>query len=477
MVKEKIKSLFGLSLRSHPDRTKDSFAPGSRVIQAPFMDSGTFSTSNIYGHTEKLSFKQLRKKDLETQLRTLARISPEVSDAISIYKGFVNSSWTLNADSDRSETTIQNWLEMQSKKGVHLNTLINQNIFDLYVLGGMALNVKFINETPVFLENIPPGQIKFLYMVDPAHPEAGKIWFTGIYINNSRHFVVLESLFDETPFFYYGGMETTSDSKQGQSPIESVVNLAIAAGEKTYLENEYLRGAIFPHEIYSLVLDNFFDLVTSEKSALTLDEVSEAKDAAIKELADFFSDTDSTQTLILDVPITKTIAGTLEAQNLRGLSDINDSHNLTFPRALKIPPTLFGTQNRALLNDTQSTSGVRAFYNTIQNMRGIIEKGYTEIFTAYLNWENGGGEAGVKFDDTDSEIKRLLALALKEESQAAKMHIDMGTFSRQEMRTAFVQGALDFTQFDPELPPDAMPTPQISQPMATSTEEKEETDA
>lgn len=420
-------------------------------------DSAIISAIASTGRSDtKTTYKQLRKKSTPIQLRTLARISDEVSKALNVYQGFCNSGWEIDSESDRGKRALEEWHEEMEDMGININNLINENIYDLYILGAMSMRTVLINDEPKFIRNIPPENISFLHQEDPdeAYADYGKIWYTGFYLDKSKQdFVVLESIVDPNPYFYYAPMLTTSKSPEGISIIESVVDLAISSGEKDYLMTEYLRGNIFPHEIVSIILSDYFRVLADENIEFDIDKFNIVKKEAVEALEKFIDEGDSTQIQVLDVPTQKIVMGTLEGNNLQGLAEINDSHGLSFPRALKCAATLLGIRRRGGgLNDTETKYEIRSMYKNILNIRETVSKGWGKLSKSYLQFRGINEKGGITFTDTDIELKQAITEAIKTEASAGKTLVEIGAFLPSEIRQAMVGGMLDLTQFDAEMP-------------------------
>ena len=462
-----------------PDIAEETLQSTTRTITRRYADSALITGVESTRRDSKSTYKALRKKTTEEQLRTLARISEAVSKALNIYQGFTNSGWDIVADSDRGTNALRVWFEEMEDRGINPNNLINEEIYDLYVLGGTAFRTVLINDEPQFIRNIPPEEISFLHQVDPdpANVEYGKIWYTGFYLDRAkREFVVLESIVDPNPYFYYAPMLTTSKTPKGISIIESVIDLAISAGEKNYMMTEYLRGNIFPHEIVSIILDPYFEVLTDENVEFDIEKFNEVKQKAVDQVTKFMEEGDSTQTLVADVEIRKIVVGTLEGANLRGLPDINDDQDARFPRALKVPGTLLGQRRQgSALNDNQTRYEIRAIYKNILNIRTTLRRGWEKLCTSYLTYRGIRGKGGIAFTDTDIELKQAITEAVKSEADAAKVLVDIRAFTPAEIREAFTRGALDLTQFDADMPPELEAELANSQQEESDDSESEDT--
>lgn len=462
-----------VSTGKQTDIEQSTLQSSTRVIRRALSDSGIITNILSKGVSDtKTTYKNLRKQTTAVQLRTLARISGQVSKALNIYQGFSNSGWTIQAETDRAERALEAWFDEMADVGININVLINENIYDLYILGAMCMRTLLINDEPKLIRNIPPEEVEFIHQVDPDPDNAdyGKVWYKGFYLQpGGTEFVVLESILDPNPYFFYGAMLSNSKSPKGLSIIESVIQLAISAGEKDYMMTEYLRGAIFPSEIISLILKDYFDVLADENIEWDMEKFNEVKEAAVKAVEKFIEEGDATQTLVSDVPMEKLVQGTLEGNNLRGLSDINDSHSEEFPRALKAPSVLMGGRKQGnALNDTESKYEIRSFYKNVLNIRETVREGWEKLCTSYLTYRGLTGKGGIAFTDTDVELMQSITEAVKSEAEAGKVLVDTGIFLRSEIRKALVSGILDLTQFSPE-----MPTELSDEPVANSQPEPE----
>ena len=138
---------------------------------------------------------------------------------------------------------------------------------------------------------------------------------------------------------------------------------------------------------------------------------------------------------------------------LDGLETINDSHDVSFPRALNVPQGLLGAKRSGnSLSDTQTTHDILSFYKAVLAIREVVSKGYEKLFKPKLAEKGVSGKGGIVFDNKDPELKSLIAAAMLQEAQAGQIHTEMGTFTAEELREAYVTGHLDLRQFPPEMP-------------------------
>ena len=123
-----------------------------------------------------------------------------------------------------------------------------------------------------------------------------------------------------------------------------------------------------------------------------------------------------------------------------------------------MPQGLLGARkSSASLNDTQTEHDVLSFYKNILAIRTVIERGYGKLFKSKLEQVGVSGKGGIEFDSKDPELKSMIAAAMLAEAQAGEIHTQMGTFTAEELRKAYVTGHLDLRQFPPEMPEDTEP--------------------
>lgn len=414
---------------------------------------------------KKTTFKELRDSPQLVQLRTLLEISPEVSAAENIYKSFTRTKTTLDADSNNAERIIQEWWDEMEEKGIEQNMLIDENISDLYVIGWFAMqNIGDENGQIVGIRNIPPEYIGFETLEDEVYKEYPAVGYykdSSEGIINKNKFVPLQSIKHKEPNFYYAGMNTKSGSYKGQSMICSVIDLAISAGEKEHLLTEYLRGQVFPNEIIMVDAEDYLRLVS--EGIIEYNDFAKLRKDTVDKVDAEIGKRDATVIITTDIPVKVERTGTLQG-GLRGLETINDNHDVGFPRALKVPQNLLGARRQTGGLSTESNvHTILGFYKNILGIRSKISKGYKKLHKAKLVEKGSDENCGLAFDNTDPELKSMINKALLEESQTAQIHTQMGTFTVQEIREAFVSGTLDFTMFNPDLPDDARPIPQPAQ--------------
>lgn len=410
-----------------------------------------------YENLDKITLKDLRSKDKNIQLRVLSRISPEFSRAINIYKSFTNTGSTLQTKSDAAEQIIQDHLMELEDKGIIEETQINENVEDLLNFGFIAMqNIGDKQNRIIGIRNIAPEWIGFETIDSELH---GLIEAVGYYkssktgvlsLQTQNNFVPLHSIEHKEPNFYYGAINTTSETVKGRPLFESAIHLAISSGEVDYLLTEWLRGQVSPNEINAVDATAWLPLVAAglvkyeSVMALVKDNVTKLDAATNKR--------DATQIITTDMPIQHTTTGTLQ-HRLGGLDSINEKYDVSFPRALHVPQSIFGVKRTgSTLNDTQTLHEVLAFYKNVLMFRRVISRGRTKLYKAKLIEAGNTDPLQHGFKDNDPEIKSILNEALLRECESAKILVEMGVFTIDEIREAFVSGTLDLTQFPPEHP-------------------------
>ena len=305
----------------------------------------------------------------------------------------------------------QEYIGEMADRGINLPQLIDENIYDIYIMGFMAMqNIAADTDKKkeiIGIRNIQPEYIAFEEVLVPEFEKP--IDAVGYYPNDyyygsasaartrsSNDFIALQSIVHQEPNFFYGAINTMSDSLRGRSMIESAINLSISAGEKGEMMDQYLRGKIFPNEIFAVDPTPYLQLVLEGK--MKPEKAKELLDDAIKQIIEFGSEADTSQVLALAVKIERIQAGTVDGR-LDGLETINDSHDVSFPRALNVPQGLLGAKRSGnSLSDTQTTHDVLSFYKTILGIREITAKGYKKLIKSKLMQKGITGEGGIEFD-------------------------------------------------------------------------------
>ena len=307
---------------------------------------------------------------------------------------------------------------MMADRGINIEQLINENIYDIYVMGFMAMqNIAADNDPQkeiIGIRNIQPEYIAFEEIVVPEFEKP--IDAIGYYPNDyyygsasaartrsSNDFIALQSIVHKEPNFYYGAVNTMSNSLRGKSMIESAINLAISSGEKGEMMDQYLRGKIFPNEIFTIDPADYLRLVSEGK--MKPESVKALLDDAVDQITKFGAEADTSQILALAVKVQRIQAGTVDGR-LDGLETINDSHDVSFPRAVNVPQGLLGAKRSGnSLSDTQTTHDVLSFYKTILAIREVTSKGYKKLFKSKLAQMGVTGEGGIEFDSKDPETE------------------------------------------------------------------------
>ena len=410
-----------------------------------------------YENLDQITLKDLRSKNKDIQLRVLSRVSPEFSRAINIYTSFTNTGSTLKTKSDAAEQIINDHLMEMENKGIIEETQINENVYDLLNFGFIAMqNIGDAQKRIIGIRNISPEWIGFETLDSEVHGLIEAVGYyksskTGILsLQTQNNFVPLQSIEHKEPNFYYGAINTTSETVKGRPLFESAINLAISSGEVDYLLSEWLRGQVSPNEINAVDATAWFPLVAA---GLVKYEAVMAlvKDNVVK-LDEMTSKRDATQIVTTDMPIQHTTTGTLQ-HRLGGLDSINEKYDVSFPRALHVPQSIFGVKRTgSTLNDTQTLHEVLAFYKNILMFRRVISRGRTKLYKAKLMEAGNEDPLEHGFKDNDPEIKSMLNEALLRECQSAQILVDLGVFTIDEIREAFVSGVLDLTRFPPEHP-------------------------
>ena len=292
---------------------------------------------------------------------------PKSKKATELYKTFTNTSVTPVGENNRVENAIAEFIGEMADRGINLPQLIDENIYDIYIMGFMAMQNIAADTDPqkkiIGIRNIQPEYIAFEEILVPEFEKP--IDAVGYYPNDyyygsasaartrsSNDFIALQSIVHTEPDFFYGAINTMSDSLRGRSMIESAINLAISAGEKGEMLDQYLRGKIFPNEIFALDPTPYLRLVSEGK--MKAERAKELLDDAIEQITEFGEEADTSQVLALAVQVERIQAGTVDGR-LDGLETINDSHDVSFPRALNVPQGLLGAKRSGnSLSDTQN---------------------------------------------------------------------------------------------------------------------------
>lgn len=416
--------------------------------------SRRLTSQSVSYNDSRLTLKDLRNEPKDVQLRVLARVSPEFSKAINIYQSLTNTQTTLKTESNSAEQIIQDYAMGQEQMGLNEETQINENIRDLLIWGYFAMqNLGDANKRIIGIRNISPELLAFETIDSKLHTTVDAIGYYATRTNiglKSNEFIPLESIEHKEPNFYYGSINTTSESRKGNPLFESAINLAISAGEKDHLINEWMRGQVSPNEIYFVNISEYLPLVAG--GHVRYDDIRKlAKDAVVK-VDNSFDNRDATQILTLDVPVEKVTSGTLQ-HRLAGLDSVNETYDVSFPRALHVPQSIFGAKRTgSALNDTQALHEILAFYKNVLLFRRTISRGRTKLYKAKLEQSGNFDKLEHGFSDADPEIKQIINEALLREVEAARTLIEKGVFTISEIREAFVSGRLDLTMFPPEHP-------------------------
>ena len=415
-----------------------------------------------YENLEKITLKDLRGKSREIQLRVLSRISPEFSRAGNIYKSFVNTGSTLLTESDAAETIIKDHLMEMEDKGIIEETQINENVEDLLNFGFIAMqNIGDKQKNIIGIRNIAPEWIGFETIESELHGVVEAVGYykgtkTGIFnMRTQSNFIPLQSIEHTEPNFFYGAINTTSECMKGRPLFESAINLAISSGEVDHLLTEWLRGQVSPNELFSVDISDYLPLVAD--GHVKYESVRELARDAVSKIDNSFNERDATQLVTIDLPVNRITTGTLQ-HRLGGLDSVNEKYDVSFPRAFHVPQSIFGVKRTgSTLNDTQTLHEVLAFYKNVLLFRRTISRGRTKLYKAKLMEMGNEDLLEHGFKDNDPEIKSMLNEALLRECESAKILVELGVFTIDEIREAFVSGTLDLTRFPPEHPdPDAM---------------------
>lgn len=446
-------------------KRKPKAAPAPVEMEAAAVSEGIFGSAisskivrritsgRIIGE-KNLTYEGLRDRPRNIQLRTLARISPEFARATNIYKSFVNTETTLKTESEVAEEIIKEFLMDMEGIGIVEETQISENVYDLLYFGFMAMqNLGNESNEIIGIRNITPELIDFEIVDSEIHTEVEAV---GYYRQNrllgvSRgDFIPLQSIEHSEPNFYYGAINTTSATLRGNPLFESAISLAISAGEKDSMLSRWLRGQVAPNEVWAIDMSEYLPLIAAGHVKYETVRAL-AKDNAEK-LDASFDNRDETQYLTLDVPVERIVSGTLQ-QRLSGLESINENYDVGFPRALHVPQSIFGVKRTgSTLNDTQALHEILAFYKNVLLFRRVISRGRTKLYKSKLEQMGNSDELAHGFNNDDPELKSLLNEALLNECEAAQILVDMGAFTVDEIRIAFVSGVLDLTKFPPDHP-------------------------
>ena len=412
----------------------------------------------------KLTYKNLVGLSISEAVRVLVRLSPEMRSATRIYSNFLIQDMELDSDDENAKAIINEFIKGMGGKAKFLSVL-RQGAYGMYVEGGSCFE----------LSNDMQRMAKKIDWVSPwslaaqkMESDEGEYWVYGQQSLYGRLDPILYDESDPNPYFKYIPMDQQGNEPFGQGALSPIVSSVTALNEMIAMMVSFLQGRVFPKHIYQI------DVQTLAQAGYTSEQITKAAKATKDLLDGKLNVADITQDITITAPIIATLVGAMERAGLDGTEMMADIFERQSQRGSGIPRTLFGSRRTGTgLNDNESRIEWGAWDISIDSDQVLITDPITEFFSVILMQQNNHSEVKLKLVNKDVEINRIHAEYFDMKVDAFVKLKQLMLYTQEELRRKFndsTKSSFDFSDMEPDLPPELMNAEPEPQPMPSGDE-------
>ena len=420
----------------------------------------------------RIDTKKLQNKPIKEVIRILAKAAASMSDALDLYRQYINSGHTWDTESTADERRLEDMEERCTIGGVSFQTIINQFIFGMLIEGAFCGEITGNRVEGIFrISPVSPLEITFTQDEDP---KIGVIDIIGQGVG--KNFKSLQDPRTPNPYFIYDPVSNDSTEPWGAIPFLPGIAAEIMHSELFTKTNQYLDGQIFPKGYFS------FDLAQLNRAQLDPKTIIKWVNESATALQDRMSSADITQSIITKVPTLWTLVGSLGKVNLDGLEMLDRMISRSLQRSYKVPAFLFDLGNQGGIQSGRERTEMLLWLRRIRNYQRMINEALTQWGNIELRIQGSRGKCGFMLDDSDLEGERLIAeydqlqaQARHTQAQADQVYIQAGVVTQQEVRETLIEKDERYANLPRQIP-DPMPEPDIEEtdPEETDPESEDE---
>ena len=416
---------------------------------------------------KQITKAKLIRRPIKEVIRTLAYNAAHMSNAMSLYRQYINAGHEWETESTRDERLLEDFEYNVTKGKTSMQTIMDKFIFGMLVEGAFCGEVTGnMVEGIIALDPVPPLELAFVQDDDPV---LGVIDIIGQ--GTGGNFRTLQDPRFPNPYFIYDPIVSDASKVWGELPFLAGATTELLLGDLYSKTSGFVDSQFMPKGYFS------FDFKDVINAGIDEETIEEWMADSIQELRDGISDPDPTKSVITKMPVLWTLVGSIGKVNLDGLEMLDRMMVRTLQAAYDIPPFLFETgQGQNGLGGNQ-TSQKLLWQRRIKNYQRRPNEAMSQWGTLHLEIMGSRNKCRYKLDDTDLEGELLIAErdkqqadARKAQAEADEIRIQSGVLSREEARAGMIANDERYQDLEPEdmpeLPepvepnPDAEPQPE-----------------
>ena len=452
------------------------YGVGSRISQ-PFNQQRQTYYNRVHPdasgtlRNSQISTKKLLNKNIKEVIRILAKGAASMSDALDLYRQYINSGHKWETESTADERRLKDMETRVTMGGVSFQTIINQFVFSMIIEGAFCGEVTGNMVEGIFdISPVSPFEVTFTQDDDPR---LGVIDIIGQGVGGN--FKTLQDPRRPNPYFIYDPISNDSTEPWGAIPFLPGIAAEIMHSELFTKTDQFLDGQVYPKGYFS------FDLAQLNRAQLDPKTVVKWVSESVTALQGNMSSSDITQSIITKVPTLWTLVGSLGKVNLDGLEMLDRMISRNLQRSYKVPAFLYdlGGSGGGIQSGRERTQ-MLLWLRRIRNLQRMVNEGLTQWGNIELAIQGSRGKCEFMLDDTDLEGERLIAeydqleaSARHTQAQADETYIRMGIVSRKEVRETLIDNDDRYVN----LPRTALPPEPVAQPTGEPEDEPEPQEA
>ena len=394
----------------------------------------------------RIDTKKLQGRLIKDVIRILAKGAASMSDALDLYRQYINSGHSWNTNSTADERRLKDMEARVTIGGGSFQTIINQFIFGIIIEGAFCGEITGNRVEGIMqIDPVSPFEITFTQEDDP---QRGIIDIIGQGIGT--HFKVLQDPRTPNPYFIYDPVSNDSTEPWGSIPFLPGVTAEIMHSELFTKTDQYLDGQIFPKGYFS------FDLAQLNRAQLDPNTIIKWVNESVVALRDNMSSADMTQAVITKVPTLWTLVGSLGKVNLDSLEMLDTMIARNLQRSYKVPAFLFSLNTSGGIQNSKERTEMLLWLRRVRNYQRMVNEAFSQWGNMELRMHGSRGECEFMLDDSDLEGERLIAEynqlqaeARHTQAQADQSYIQAGVVSRQEVRETLIENDERYANLTP----------------------------
>ena len=446
-----------------PEQIETGYGAGSRISQ-PFQQRRQTYYNRIHPDASgtlkntQIDTKKLQGKLIKDVIRILAKGAASMSDALDLYRQYINSGHTWKTETTADERRLKDMEARVTIGSGSFQTIINKFIFGMIIEGAFCGEITGNQvEGITQIDPVSPFEITFTQEDDP---KKGVVDIIGQGVG--ANFKVLQDPRTPNPYFIYDPVSNDATEAWGAIPFLPGITAEIMHSELFTKTDQYLHGQIFPKGYFS------FDVAQLTRAELDPATIIQWINESAEALRSNISSSDVTQSIITKVPTIWTLVGSLGKVNLNGLEMLDRMIARNLQRSYKVPAFLFDASQQTGLESHKERTEMLLWLRRVRNYQRMINEALTQWGNMELRMQGSRRECEFLLDDSDLEGERLIAEyeqlqaeARHTQAQADQVYIQAGVVSRQEVRETLIQNDERYANLTPSTLPEM---PEIPEP-------------